>query len=392
MKVAAAFAGGRYEGKWPLAQVQYLADVRAGDGISAERIVEDGPVRVFGGNGLRGFTDRHNVDGERVLVGRQGALCGNVHTVDGKLWASEHALVVTPTHGHHHRWLGYVLQAADLGRLSVAAAQPGITRTAVATDLVPMAPQADQQRIASYLDRETAEIDAMDAELDRLVETLRERAEVVVESAMNNSGRLTKLGLVVDTLAGFAFPSKGFARDPEQYRLLRGVNLKPGRTDWSDVVYWPAGEASGLARYELAAGDIVLGMDRPFIGSGTRVARISESDLPAMLLQRVLRLRPSPGTSADFIHLALMSVRFRDYATPDTTGISVPHISEGQVVDFAIPLPSLSEQQTIASHALDDLRGVADMIADAQRLKSLLAERRSTLITDVVTGKKEVPA
>ena len=90
--------------------------------------------------------------------------------------------------------------------------------------------------------------------------------------------------------------------------------------------------------------------------------------------------------------LVLMTRAFEDYATPETTGISVPHISEGQVLDFKIPIPDAAEQRDLAHEILLTIARIDDMIANANRLKALLAERRSTLITEVVTGAKEVPA
>ena len=167
--------------------------------------------------------------------------------------------------------------------------------------------------------------------------------------------------------------------------------MKPQSTDWTDTVYWPDRKLEGLERYKLLAGDVVLGMDRPFISSGTRVLQVQPSDLPALLLQRVLRLRPTAG-SAEFFMLILMTRAFQDYATPEATGISVPHISESQVMDFRVPVPSSDEQARRAASILRQTSRIDDMITDAQRLKALLAERRSTLITEVVTGRKEVPA
>ena len=391
MKVAAAFAGGRYEGKWPLAQVQYLADVRAGDGISAERIVEDGPVRVFGGNGLRGFTDRHNVDGERVLVGRQGALCGNVHTVDGKLWASEHALVVTPTHGHHHRWLGYVLQAADLGRLSVAAAQPGITRTAVATDLVPMAPQADQQRIANYLDRETAEIDAMDAELDRLVETLEDRRTKMVLDAFDLHGgpgvRNAALQSLARFVAGSGFPLSDQGRDGLEIPFYK-VNAL-GRSGPDGVIAFRdhsiSRETADRLRAEVVrAGASVIAK----IGAALMLGRVRMLGQEACIDNNMLALVPTKAIEDRFLFWFLHTVDMNQVVNPST----IPFLNERALRAIRVPLPPLSEQRKIVARLDEQTAQVDDMVADAQRLKSLLAERRSTLITDVVTGKKEVPA
>ena len=69
-------------------------EFRSGEFISASDITETGEYPVFGGNGLRGFTDRFNHDGEYTLIGRQGALCGNVNFAVGKSYFTEHAIAV----------------------------------------------------------------------------------------------------------------------------------------------------------------------------------------------------------------------------------------------------------------------------------------------------------
>ena len=67
---------------WELLALKWIVRMNSGEGITAERI-EDYPV--FGGNGVRGFTSTFNHDGNFVLVGRQGALCGNINYALGKI-------------------------------------------------------------------------------------------------------------------------------------------------------------------------------------------------------------------------------------------------------------------------------------------------------------------
>lgn len=248
-----------------------------------------------------------------------------------------------------------------------------------------------QKRIADYLDRETGEIDAMLAKMDELTETLEARRTVAIEAAIFADRRRGALGHIVDCLPGFAFPSGQFSNDDSDIPLLRGINVKPHGLDWSEAVYWSATSVSALSEYNVGPTDIVLGMDRPFVSGGTRVVQVPADAPNSLLVQRVLRIRMSQGVgSARYVYHALRSRSFKEYATPEVTGISVPHISEEQVRNFRLPLPSLDEQNRIADH-LDEVTGKIDqMLAKTAELKSLLIERRSALITDVVTGKKQV--
>ena len=67
-------------------------------------------------------------------------------------------------------------------------------------------------------------------------------------------------------------------------------------------------------------------------------------------------------------------------------------LSSDKAKNLPIPDMSLEEQQCIADH-LDEVTGRIDaMLATIDELKALLVERRAALITDVVTGRKKVPA
>ena len=101
-------------------------EFRSGEFISASDITETGEYPVFGGNGLRGFTDRFNHDGEYTLIGRQGALCGNVNFAVGKSYFTEHAIAVRADKKNQTRFLYYLFSTMDLGQYSRQSAQPGL--------------------------------------------------------------------------------------------------------------------------------------------------------------------------------------------------------------------------------------------------------------------------
>lgn len=101
-------------------------EFRSGEFISSSDITETGEYPVFGGNGLRGFTDRFNHDGEYTLIGRQGALCGNVNFAVGKSYFTEHAIAVRADKKNQTRFLYYLFSTMDLGQYSGQSAQPGL--------------------------------------------------------------------------------------------------------------------------------------------------------------------------------------------------------------------------------------------------------------------------
>ena len=107
---------------WEVKKLKLLAGFRSGDGITALSIFGEGHYPVYGGNGLRGYTSSFTHSGDFVLIGRQGALCGNINYASGQFWASEHAVVVTPKPNIRVRWFGELLRCMNLGQYSQSAA------------------------------------------------------------------------------------------------------------------------------------------------------------------------------------------------------------------------------------------------------------------------------
>lgn len=270
----------------------------------------------------------------------------------------------------------------------------GVRQNLTPTDLlefpVPLPELATQKIIASFLDRETSRIDKLIEKKQRLVEVVRERSLSAIEMAVTGDKGLTKLGLHVNILPGYAFASADFSTNNEDIRLLRGANVSPGRIKWDDVVYWPKDKVGGLDRFELQVGDIVMGMDRPWVSGGVRVAEITTSDVPALLLQRVCKITPLKTLSKDFLQLLLSSRKFLGYFEPELTGVSVPHISGDQIANFRFAYFPLAEQQNRATRCQRLLTENDAIMAKAELSISKLQEFRSAVITSAVTGKIDV--
>lgn len=164
--------------------LQSVASIHAGNSITTKQITNDEKYPVYGGNGIRGYTSEFNELQDRVLIGRQGALCGNVHLARGPFFASEHALVVNPHIDIDIEWLANVLHDQNLGQLSMSAAQPGITASAVGMQKINMPSIDEQRRIVDEIDRETAEVDAMLADITELRDLLTERRAAVIAAAV----------------------------------------------------------------------------------------------------------------------------------------------------------------------------------------------------------------
>jgi type I restriction enzyme S subunit len=140
----------------------------------------------------------------------------------------------------------------------------------------------------------------------------------------------------------------------------------------------------------MCKGDLVIGMDRPLISDGMRVAKVSKEDLPCLLLQRVAKLSTGPHLNSDYLFRLLASDMFVAHFSPETTGVSVPHISPEQICNFVIPVLPPSEQKTIVTYLDEQTQKIDTLIAEAESAIELMQEHRASLISEAVTGKIDV--
>lgn len=161
---------GDFPSHWVVKRIKDLSILQSGENVVSEQIEETGSYPVYGGNGLRGYFSKYTNDGNHILIGRQGALCGNINYAYGKFWASEHAVVVYEKRFTITKWYGEMLRVMNLNQYSVAAAQPGLAVDRIKRLLLPVPPLEEQQAIADYLDAQTAQI-------DRKIDLLEQKAE-----------------------------------------------------------------------------------------------------------------------------------------------------------------------------------------------------------------------
>ena len=178
---------------WVVKKIRYLALLRSGENIISEELEDDGEFPVFGGNGIRGYSSSFTHQGHYILIGRQGALCGNVNYAMGRFWASEHAIVVSPLTDFATVWLGELLRSMNLNQYSISAAQPGLSVEMINRLKIPVPPLPEQRAIADYLDRETGKIDRMVEKVRAAIERLQEYRTALITAAVTGKIDVRKL-------------------------------------------------------------------------------------------------------------------------------------------------------------------------------------------------------
>lgn len=169
---------------WQVMKLHHMVRMKSGSAFTSLEMDDDGEYPVFGGNGVRGRFPEYTHEGSYVLIGRQGAECGNINYAHGKFWASEHAVVAKPDRELEYRWLGETLRAMNLNQYSQAAAQPGLSVEVIGRLKLPFPPLTEQQQIAAFLDWKTGQIDALIGKKKELLEKLKEKRIAVITQAV----------------------------------------------------------------------------------------------------------------------------------------------------------------------------------------------------------------
>ena len=166
---------------WAWKRLRDICMMSAGKSKSSNQIKSEpfeGSYPCFGGNGVRGYVDEYNQDGTFSIVGRQGALCGNINIASGKFYATEHAVVTTLFAGIDFKWSNYILEALRLNNYATGAAQPGLSVANIFNVFVPVPPIQEQDRISSNVDKSLKIAEVLEQEkidLQRIIITAKRK-------------------------------------------------------------------------------------------------------------------------------------------------------------------------------------------------------------------------
>ncbi len=138
---------------------------------------------VIGGNGVMGFTSKIN-DGNCLVVGRVGALCGNVHQIRRACWVTDNALKITYGCDFDVDYLEMYLKVLDLNKLANHNAQPLITGTMI-KEQVAIIPSIDEQKnITKFIQSKVDKIDLLIQKSSEAVDKIKERRTALISAAV----------------------------------------------------------------------------------------------------------------------------------------------------------------------------------------------------------------
>lgn len=291
-----------------------------------------------------------------------------------------------PRYVHHlfrsPRYVGYFAAIAT----GVRPNAQRVTKTVLDATPVPLPSLAEQARIADYLDRETREIDAMLSRMNELVASLRERkAGVIQRETVDRDCVFTRLKFRADVSLGKTVQGSQKQDDESFVNYVRAASIQHHGLELDDQRMWMTDDE--LAKYDLRTDDVLIVEG----GAGYGRSVVLEADMPGWGFQNhVIRVRPRSDADGRFLDYCVKAHYSAGLIDVMVDGATIPALSSEKARELPIPDLDLDEQIKIADQLDEATARVDAMLAKVADLKALLVERRAALITDVVTGRKEV--
>lgn len=284
---------------------------------------------------------------------------------------------------------------------------PSLSREVLGAIMVPLPPTDEQRAIADYLDRETAQIDALVAKQEEFIRLLRERRSGIIAASV--AGLDIGDDRADSGASWLGVPPQGWVRAQVKHfgavtlgkmlqgndcgsdvvaRYLRAANVQPDGVLALDDVKSMWFNPRELRSLELRAGDVVV--VEGGIGGYGRAAFIAETLDGWGFQNSINRIRPFDENEGRYLAYFLIMARQKGFITAYCNIVSMPHLTAEKLAAMPIFLPPPDAQREIADRLDSQTSRIDALIAKAEEHIALAKERRSALITAAVTGQIDV--
>lgn len=266
-------------------------------------------------------------------------------------------------------------------------AQPNISQALIKEHEVYLPPFAEQKEIADRLDKLLAQVEATQARLARIPDIIKLFRQSVLAAAV--SGKLTtievgsigKVKNCAQIISGLAFKKSQYSERGS--RLLQIANVGYGNTKWDKPNHIPIELSESYSEYSMEVGDIVLALNRPITNDTLKVARVEKKDLPAILYQRVARIRCDQQIlEPSYFFLMMQSQKFLKLVAQNLKGSDQPYLNTTDLSCFDLYAPTPKEQTEIVRR-VEQLFAYADTLE--QQAKA--AKARVDKLTQAILAK-----
>ena len=333
----------------------------SGKSIRATKIQDDGDYPVIGGNGLRGYTETFNFDGECAVIGRQGAACGNVRFHSGKAYMTEHAIVAVANECNDSHYLAYRLSMMHLGRLSAQSAQPGLSAKTLSRQEVDLPSLKEQEQVVAVLGTLDAKIEA-NAKLNGY---LGEQCEAI---AGHEKGHIVELASLCDLVKDKAdYSEANFDTYVSTESLLPG---KKGRQAPSSLP-----QAGKITVYKV--GDILVSNIRPYF------KKIWYADQAGTCSGDVLVFRAKQPEQSGYLYSCMRSDSFFDYVMKGAKGTKMPRGDKKQMLTYKVG-------GSPNGATIDFIESALNQASSISKENRKLAAFRDALLPKLMSGEIDV--
>lgn len=391
---------------WEEKRIKDIAFLQSGNSITAMDIAEEGKYPVYGGNGLRGYTNNYTNDGDYVLIGRQGALCGNINYACGKFYATEHAVVVYTKNEEITYWLGETLKAANLNRLSMTAAQPGLAVSTLNIQFIPYPPRKERIRIANYLAEKCTEIDTqvslLTSKRDAYLRLKKSIINHAVTHGLNPNVKMKDSGIEwigevpehweVKRMKELSAISSGTTpKSGEDKYYENGIHPWLNTSDVQDCVINEAkfsitdkalNDYSVLKYYPI--GTILIAM----YGGGT-IGNVALMNISATINQACCAIVSNEKLLLPKYLFCYLKCHKKKIISLGFGGTQV-NLSQAIIAQLPVVLPPLPEQRAIATYLDDKCAKIDTIVSNLDKQISRYGDLKRSLIDEVITGKRAV--
>ena len=388
----------------PPTRIRFLAELRNGFPFASGTFTNEPltpliRIRDIKSTSFNTFVPRWAIPDEAIakdgdiIIGMDGDF-NSILWTRGEAAINQRVASLRPTKGTDSRFIAYAIprKLKEINDITHSTTVKHISGEQILNIQVPHYDLPTQRRIADYLDRETAQIDAMTEALDGLVARLEERRVETVDQYIFPKGtRIGNLGYAVENVDQGISPGPAQGK-PGKFKVLKSGCVNGGF--FHDEEVKPVDSSLGdLSNLLVADGDLIVSRasgSARFVGAAGIVAEPSPGTI---LSDKTYRLNLLPEHSRRFMAKCLNSRSVRAQIERRISGASglAKNIGLSSVLSLKVPLPPLVEQRRIADHLDAETAKIDAMIAKAGELRALLEERRSALITATVTGQHPVP-
>lgn len=391
-------------------RLKFICRLGYGDALPKEEELS-GDVPAFGSNGPYSTTIESNTLAPAIVVGRKGSY-GKVNWAPSGCFASDTTFFIDSNQTSSNlRWLYWALQTLKLDEGSKEAAVPGLNRESVYEQRVIFPDQEAQRLIADYLDRETARIDALLAEKEKMLALLEEKRAALISRAVTRglnpdaplkpSGldwlgdipahwNVWKLKYVVSKIGSGITPRGGAeSYQSEGVPLFRSQNIHFDGLRMDDIVFIDSETHESMSNSKIFAGDVLINITGASIG---RCFYIEEMQSEANVNQHVCIVRPSSQIETKFLYFTLRSDLGQHQIDLSQSGSGREGLNFESLGNFSVVIPPANEQREIIKQLETVGQKSAVLLTEIRNSISRLIERRAALITGAVTGRIPIEA